>query len=325
MPVNHFDEFLSDNKSAYVVLGISETASPTDIAKAYKKIALKCHPDRTIKLTEPKQRSEAEDFFKKANNAKEILLDDDSRKNYDRALNVDKAKPAFTPQDVSQEEHDKRKNKEQKKYRQHKHEDNKRYKKEEHRKRKHEENVKQQGMAPQSIEEQFEQELQKILLSLSEQIHGAGNSINTFLNKDNILHCTEDLINDFFGFKDTLHATFNEISGCATRRKDYQVVIDSLFDLGQSAADIYDFHNKELNRYPSINKFINKCIHAVKAFLDIITGGIFLSLFSSPQKTVFTSGSNVDGKTKPVTFKDTYRTQSGNKNPRTNDAPPSKL
>ncbi|MBT4963649.1 MAG: J domain-containing protein [Francisellaceae bacterium] len=91
-----FNEFLADNKSAYAVLDVSDTASSTEINKAYKTIALANHPDKTNKLQESEQ-SEATDFFKKATAAKDILIDDESRKKYDGALKTDRPTPVSPP------------------------------------------------------------------------------------------------------------------------------------------------------------------------------------------------------------------------------------
>lgn len=62
----------------YDVLGIAKTANGDEIKKAYRKMALKYHPDRN------QGDKEAEENFKKINEAYEVLSDDKKRKIYDR-------------------------------------------------------------------------------------------------------------------------------------------------------------------------------------------------------------------------------------------------
>ncbi len=62
----------------YEVLGVSKTADGKEIKKAYRKIAMKYHPDRN-----PGDKA-AEDKFKEAAEAYEVLSDADKRARYDR-------------------------------------------------------------------------------------------------------------------------------------------------------------------------------------------------------------------------------------------------
>ncbi|KAK4189546.1 hypothetical protein QBC35DRAFT_380124 [Podospora australis] len=63
----------------YALLGVDKSASPNDIKKAYRKLALLHHPD---KVSEDK-RVESEAKFKAVTQAYEILRDDEKRELYD--------------------------------------------------------------------------------------------------------------------------------------------------------------------------------------------------------------------------------------------------
>ena len=62
----------------YEVLGVSKTASNDEIKKAYRKLAMKYHPDRNS------DDPDAEEKFKEASLAYEVLSDDNKRTSYDR-------------------------------------------------------------------------------------------------------------------------------------------------------------------------------------------------------------------------------------------------
>jgi molecular chaperone DnaJ len=62
----------------YEVLGVERTSSMEDIKKAYRKLAMQYHPDRNP------DNAEAEDMFKEATEAYEVLSDEDKRSRYDR-------------------------------------------------------------------------------------------------------------------------------------------------------------------------------------------------------------------------------------------------
>ena len=70
----------SCSKSLYQTLGVPRTASPSDIKKAYRKLALKHHPDKVP----PENRDKAEHEFKEVAKAYEWLSDDKKRALYDR-------------------------------------------------------------------------------------------------------------------------------------------------------------------------------------------------------------------------------------------------
>ena len=62
----------------YEVLGVIKSASPEEIKKAYRKLALKYHPDRN------KGDKAAEAKFKEASEAYHVLSDKERRTNYDQ-------------------------------------------------------------------------------------------------------------------------------------------------------------------------------------------------------------------------------------------------
>ncbi|WP_278369207.1 molecular chaperone DnaJ [Pseudoalteromonas lipolytica] len=62
----------------YEVLGVSKDASERDIKKAYKRLAMKYHPDRTA------GDKELETKFKEVKEAYEVLTDDQKRQMYDQ-------------------------------------------------------------------------------------------------------------------------------------------------------------------------------------------------------------------------------------------------
>ena len=62
----------------YKVLGVDKNASEADVKKAYRRLAMKHHPDRNS------GDANAEEKFKEASEAYEVLSDQDKRASYDR-------------------------------------------------------------------------------------------------------------------------------------------------------------------------------------------------------------------------------------------------
>ncbi|TDH27871.1 molecular chaperone DnaJ [Segetibacter sp. 3557_3] len=69
---------MANKRDYYEVLGVSKTASPEEIKKAYRKVAMQFHPDRN-----PGDK-EAEEKFKEAAESYEVLSDADKKAKYDR-------------------------------------------------------------------------------------------------------------------------------------------------------------------------------------------------------------------------------------------------
>ncbi|MDE6458360.1 MAG: DnaJ domain-containing protein, partial [Muribaculum sp.] len=68
-----------DNKRDYYeVLGVAKTATADELKKAYRKLALKYHPDKN-----PGDKA-AEEKFKEAAEAYDVLSDADKRAKYDQ-------------------------------------------------------------------------------------------------------------------------------------------------------------------------------------------------------------------------------------------------
>ena len=70
-------------KDYYSILQISKNATKDEIKSAYKKLALKYHPDKN-----QQNKEIAEDKFKEISEAYEVLSDESKKRNYDLGNNI---------------------------------------------------------------------------------------------------------------------------------------------------------------------------------------------------------------------------------------------
>jgi DnaJ family protein C protein 7 len=89
----------SKRKNYYTMLGITESASASDIKRGYKKSAMKWHPDRHSMSGEEGQKM-AEQRFKDIGEANDVLSDASSKRLYDQGYDIEEIK-----QRTDQQEH----------------------------------------------------------------------------------------------------------------------------------------------------------------------------------------------------------------------------
>lgn len=74
---------MAQKRDYYEILGLQRGASTDDIKSAYRKLALKWHPDRWLDGSESEKKT-AEEKFKEASEAYSVLSDPDKKAKYDK-------------------------------------------------------------------------------------------------------------------------------------------------------------------------------------------------------------------------------------------------
>uniref|UniRef100_A0A7S2G167 J domain-containing protein n=1 Tax=Haptolina brevifila TaxID=156173 RepID=A0A7S2G167_9EUKA len=78
----------SQRKDLYKVLGVTKHATDHEIKKAYKKMALQCHPDRMTNASD-EEKAVAEKRFKEVGEAFEVLSDTQKKQKWDAGESLD--------------------------------------------------------------------------------------------------------------------------------------------------------------------------------------------------------------------------------------------
>ncbi len=79
----------------YQVLGVDKKASADEIKKAYRKLAVKWHPDKN-----PNNKKASEEKFKKISEAYAVLSDEKKRQEYDTFGSADQYRQQYSQEDI---------------------------------------------------------------------------------------------------------------------------------------------------------------------------------------------------------------------------------
>ena len=74
-------------KDYYKILGVDKNADQNEIKKAYRKLALKWHPDKNA--SDETQKAKAEKMFKDIGEAYAVLSDPEKRRKYDSGVDLE--------------------------------------------------------------------------------------------------------------------------------------------------------------------------------------------------------------------------------------------
>lgn len=74
---------MAEKRDYYEVLGVNKNSTPEEIKSAYRKAALKWHPDKWVNGTDAEKKT-AEENFKEASEAYSVLSDENKKARYDR-------------------------------------------------------------------------------------------------------------------------------------------------------------------------------------------------------------------------------------------------
>eukprot|EP01060_Flectonema_neradi_P012345 TRINITY_DN19194_c0_g3_i1.p1 TRINITY_DN19194_c0_g3~~TRINITY_DN19194_c0_g3_i1.p1 ORF type:complete len:534 (+),score=133.51 TRINITY_DN19194_c0_g3_i1:98-1603(+) len=78
----------ANRKDHYKILGVPLTATASEIKKAYRKLAMKHHPDKVDVETE-EEREKVNETFRDISNAYQVLSNEDLRRRYDAGEDID--------------------------------------------------------------------------------------------------------------------------------------------------------------------------------------------------------------------------------------------